>query len=222
MSLRNIGQWLLVAIFLPIVSGCVSVKPYDYSEFRKSRPGSILVLPPVNQSPDVKASISVLSQTTLPLSESGYYVVPVGVMYETFRQNGLTTADDIHTTDTAKLRDIFGADSALYIAVTNYGATYKVISSDTVVTAKAKLVDLRNGSLLWEGVATASSAENRSNNQAGLVGLLVQAVVEQIISNTTELAHKQAAVMNNRLLSAGTQNGILYGPRSPKYEKNGN
>src|ERR1022692_650414 len=120
MSLRALGHCLLlVAVFLGL-SGCVTVKPYDYSEFRKSRPASILVLPPVNQSPDIKASDSVLSQATLPLAESGYYVVPVGVMYETFRQNGLTTPEDIHATDTVKLRNIFGADAALYIVVTSY------------------------------------------------------------------------------------------------------
>lgn len=221
MSLRALGHSLFVIVIFLGVSGCVSVKPYDYSEFRKSRPASILVLPPVNQSPDIKASISVLSQTTLPLAESGYYVVPVGVMSETFRQNGLTTPEDIHATDAGKLRNIFGADAALYIVVTNYGASYKVISSDTVVTAKAKLVDLRNGALLWEGGASASTAENRNNNQGGLVGLLVMAVVEQIISTTTNQSHVQAGIMNQRLVGA-KPNGILYGPRSPLYSQNGN
>jgi hypothetical protein len=222
MSLRTLSQWLLVVGVLFSVSGCVSVKPYDYSEFRKSRPTSILVLPPVNQSPDIKASVSVLSQATLPLAESGYYVVPVGVMSETFRQNGLTTPEDIQATDVAKLRNIFGADAALYIVVTSYGSSYKIISSDTVVTATAKLVDLRSGSLLWEGGASASSAENRNNNQAGLVGLLVQAVVEQIVNTTTNQSHIQAGVMDQRLVGARLPNGMLYGPRSPHYSENGN
>lgn len=222
MELRTLSQWLLVVGVLFSVSGCVSVKPYDYSEFRKSRPASILVLPPVNQSPDIKASVSILSQATLPLAESGYYVVPVGVMSETFRQNGLTTPEDIQATDVAKLRNIFGADAALYIVVTSYGSSYKIISSDTVVTATAKLVDLRSGSLLWEGGASASTAENRNNNQAGLVGLLVQAVVEQIINTTTNQSHIQAGIMDQRLVGARQPNGMLYGPRSPHYSENGN
>lgn len=212
--------WLLMCGICCGFSGCVSVKPYDYAAFRQSRPASILVLPPVNQSPEVKASASVLSQTTWPLAESGYYVVPVGVMAETFRQNGLTTAEDIHATDMHRLRDIFGADAALYIVVTSYGATYKILASDTVVAAKARLVDLRSGALLWEGSAMASSAENRSSNQGGLVGLLVQAIVEQIVSNATDQSHVMAGTMNQRLLGAGRVNGILYGPRSPNYLKN--
>ncbi len=223
MSLRNSVQWFLLLAVVVMASGCTPVKPYDYSAFRKNRPASILMLPPVNHSPDIHASISVLSQATLPLAESGYYVIPVGVMFETFRQNGLTTAEDIQSTDAVKLRSIFGADAALYVEVTTYGATYKVLSSDTEVAAKARLVDLRSGELLWEGGAHASSAESRNNNnQAGLVGLLVMAVVEQIVSASTDQAHVQAGIMDQRLMSAGMQSGILYGPRSPQYEKNGN
>ncbi len=216
----RVTTWLLTCFAMCSFSGCVSVPPYDYAAFRQNRPASILVLPPVNQSPEVKASASVLSQATLPLAEAGYYVVPVGVMAETFRQNGLSTPEDIHATDMTRLRDIFGADAALYIVVTSYGATYKILASDTVVAAKARLIDLRNGALLWEGSAVASSAENRNSNQGGLVGLLVQAVVEQIISNTTDQSHVMAATMSQRLLSAGRANGILYGPRSPNYLKN--
>jgi hypothetical protein len=210
---------VFAAIALVWLSGCVTVKPYDYTAFKQSRPKSLLVLPPLNGSPDVKASNSVLSHATIPLAESGYYVVPVGVMVETFRQNGLSEPGEIHSTSAAKLREIFGADAALYIEVKQYGTSYRVISSDTVVTATAKLVDLRNGTLLWEGGASASSAENRNNNQGSIIGMLVTAVVEQVINTATEQGHVMAGTMSRRLLSAGWQNGILYGPRSPNFGK---
>jgi hypothetical protein len=61
-----------------------------------------------------------LAQATLPLAESGYYVIPVSLASETFKQNGLANAADIHV-PVQKLRDIFGADAALYINVTDYG-----------------------------------------------------------------------------------------------------
>ena len=62
---------------------------------RESRPTSILVLPPVNHSPDIKAGPSLQSQITYPLAESGYYVLPVAVTNETFQQNGVTEPADI-------------------------------------------------------------------------------------------------------------------------------
>ena len=82
-----------------------------------------------------------LSQATVPLAESGYYVLPVALVEETFRQNGLTVPADIHAVPVAKLREIFGADAALYVTVTEYGSKYQVISSVTRVAANARLVD---------------------------------------------------------------------------------
>ncbi|MGC8165122.1 GNA1162 family protein, partial [Salmonella enterica] len=79
---------------------------YDYTAFKESKPTSILVLPPLNHSPDVKAGASLQSQITLPLAESGYYVLPVAVTNETFRQNGVTEAADIHALPIKKLHEI--------------------------------------------------------------------------------------------------------------------
>ncbi|GAA3538131.1 DUF799 domain-containing protein [Zobellella aerophila] len=199
------------------LGGCVTPEPYDYSAFEQSRPRSILVLPPANQSPDIKASYSLLSQVTYPLAESGYYVLPVAVVDETFRQNGLVNPEEIQGVSVAKLHEIFGADAVLYLDVTEYGTTYMVISSDTRVTAEARLVDLRTGQLLWAGTATASSSEQESSSGGGLVGMLVQAAVTQIANTLTDKGHQVAGITSARLLSAARPNGILYGPRSPHY-----
>ena len=63
---------------LALLTGCAkqAVKPFDYTAFKTARPASILVLPPLNSSPDIKASDSVMSHTSVPLAESGYYVFP--------------------------------------------------------------------------------------------------------------------------------------------------
>lgn len=215
-------KWLaLVAGFL-LLSGCATRQtPYDYSAFRESRPASILVLPPLNGSPDVNATYSMLSHATMPLAESGYYVLPVTLVDETFKQNGMTTPADIHQLPVAKLREIFGADAALYINVRQYGTTYAVVMSETRVTAEGRLVDLRTGRTLWSGSATASSNEGNNNSGGGLVGLLVKAVVSQIIDSLSNRGHAIAGMTSNRLLAAGRPNGILYGPRSPRYLKDG-
>lgn len=214
------ARYLKVAVSLLAVAslaGCVKPATVDYSAFKESKPRSILVLPPVNESPDVKATYSMLSQVTYPLAESGYYVLPVALVDETFRNNGLTSANEIHETSPAKLREIFGADSAMYITVKQYGTRYIVISSQTVVTVTAKLVDLRSGAALWTGTASASSEEGGNNSGGGLIGMLITAAVKQIINSATDAGHPIAGIAGNRLLSAGQPTGLLYGPRSPKY-----
>ncbi len=215
--IKRLTQWIVGACVLALFAGCAERKTTDYAAYKQSRPKSILIVPPLNNSPDVKASYSMLAQVTYPLAEAGYYVMPVALVAETFRQNGMTTPADIHELPTAKLHEIFGADAALYVTVSDYGTRYMVLSSATIVTASAKLVDLKTGTTLWTGTATASSEEGRQN-QGGLIGMLITAAVNQVISSVQEDAgYPIAGITSARLLSPNPNGGILYGPRSPKY-----
>lgn len=220
MKMPTLLKSLALGLTLTLLGGCVTQTPYDYTAFKQSKPRSILVMPPVNSSPDVQAGYSMLSHVTLPLSEAGYYVLPVAVVDETFKQNGVMSADEAQAIPTAKLHEIFGADAALYLEITEYGVSYQLIASEVAVTAKAKLVDLRDGRLLWDGSARASSAENQNNNGGGLIGLLVAAAVEQIMNSLTDRSHQIAGITSARLLTAGMPNGILRGPRPPQYAEN--
>lgn len=217
MKTRTLWTRMALIGLASLMAGCAAPKKMDYSAFRQAKPASILVLPPLNESPDVNATFSMLAQATYPLAEAGYYVMPVSLVAETFRQNGLSNPPEMHAVAPAKLKEIFGADSALYIKVTRYGTTYTVLSSAAIVTAEAQLVDLSTGTQLWSGKASASSDEGGNNQGGGLGGLLIAAIVKQVLNNVTDASHNVAGVASTRLLSAGTPNGILYGPRSPKY-----
>jgi|TARA_B100000929_G_C15399355_1_gene384005 hypothetical protein len=190
---------------------------HDYTAFKAANPASVIILPPLNNTPEVIAPYSVMTQLATPIAESGFYVFPVAMVNQTFNNNGLTQAADIQAVPTTKLKEIFGADTALYVTIDDYGTSYVVISSETRVTVTASLVDLETGNMLWTGAATASSAEQQNANSGGLVGMLVQAAVNQIFETVTDRGFDIAAITSARLLSAESYNGLLYGPRSPKY-----
>jgi len=216
--LEKILKSLVCLSVVILAAGCAApVKQLDYTAFKQSRPKTILILPPLNESPDVQATYSMLSQMSYPLAEAGYYVLPVALVDETLKQNGMTMAADIHGIAPAKLQEIFGADAALYVTVSKYGSVYTVINSAVVVTANAKLIDLKSGDLLWSGTASASSNEGNNNSGGGLIGALVTAAINQIVNNVSDRGHTIAGLTSQRLLSAHQPNGILYGPHSPKY-----
>ena len=202
-----------------LISGCASTQtqPYDYAAFKKTNPKSILVLPPIHTTPSVRATHSVWAQVTQPLAESGFYVVPVSLVAESLKDNGVTQADEAHNISLNKLHEVFGADAVLYLNVTEYGTVYKVVSSDTTVAVQARLVNGVTGDVLWEGSARASTAEQK-NQSHGLAGLLIAAVVNQVISTVRDDSHQMAGLATHRLLSAGAARGILYGPRSPYFK----
>lgn len=213
---RRAGAALALLLATALLGGCATPPPArDYSAFLKAKPATLLVLPPVNESPDVKATPGVWSHATRPLAEAGYYVLPVTLVDETFRQNGIFTANDAQDIAPAKLREFFGADAAVYIKVKKYGTAYAVIASETRVEVEGRVVDLRSGELLWEGKAFATSAEQQQQSQGGLAGLLIAALVNQVVGTATDAAYRWGGIANARLLGAPIYNGILPGPRSP-------
>lgn len=211
---------LMAVLAVALLGGCATrPAPYDYAAFQQAKPATLLVMPPVNDSPDVNATPGVWAHATRPLAEAGYYVLPVTLVDETFKQNGINTANEAQDIPYPKLRDFFGADAAVYIRVTKYGTSYQVVASETRVEVEARILDLRTGTMLWEGKAFATSAEQSQQQQGGLVGLLVAAVVKQIIGTATDASFNFAGIANARLLGAPRYNGVLPGPRSPLYGK---
>ncbi|MDW7550830.1 DUF799 domain-containing protein [Pseudoalteromonas sp. McH1-7] len=207
----------LVFVTLTLLNGCKTSPSQDYSAFIQSDPKSILVLPPINNSNEVIAPYSVMATVIQPLADSGYYVFPVSLVQETFKSNGLAIAHDVHNVAPSKLHEIFSADAALYIEVQDYGTSYIVIDSDTKVALSAKLVDLQTGQVIWQGHAQAASSEDRDDNDNSLAGALIGAVLNQVIESTFDMGFEVSQEASQRLLSAGSTNGLLYGPRSPKY-----
>jgi hypothetical protein len=200
-----------------LLAACVTPpRQVDYTAFRASRPRSILVLPPVNRSPEVKAPPSILSTATLPLGEGGYYVIPVTLSEETFKQNGVTVADEAQALPLDKLREIFGADAALYITIDRFGVSYRLLDSVVEASVSAKLIDLRSGDELWQGGAYVSTGQN-NNQGGGLIGALVSAAIKQVINSLTDRSHEVGRAASYQLLSAGRFNGLLHGPYHPKF-----
>ena len=85
---------------------------------------------------------------------------------------------------------------------------------------EASLVDLKTGTTIWQGAAQASSSENQQQQQGGLAAVLISAVSKQVLASTFDDGHRYAGIATDRLLATGVpNNGLLYGPRSPNFQK---
>ncbi|WDZ50568.1 DUF799 family lipoprotein [Acinetobacter vivianii] len=206
------------------LTGCASTPAVnkDITAYKQHMPKSILVLPPVNDSPDVKATYSYWPTVVTPVAEAGYYVFPISVVDSMFKENGVTNGHDAQSISPQKLQDIFGADAALYIRIKEYGSKYQVFQSVATVSVEAKLVDLKTNQTIWTGEKKAVQSSNNGNND--LLTSLVGALVEQIAGSVSDRAYPLATVVNTQLFTPTQHNpglGLLYGPRSPKYQQDG-
>lgn len=199
----------LVSAGVLLFAGCATVPPKDYTAFRQSNPRSILVLPPVNESSEVLASYSVLTTVTRPLSELGYYVVPVVMADHLLKENGMALPTEMHQAPLEKLRSVFGADAVLYITIEKYGSKYQLLASNTVMFARAKLTDARTGIELWQGRVNITYS-----GQSGLI----EALVEQVLNKLVDQAHNVATMASFQLITIPGQ-GLLKGPHHPEFGK---
>lgn len=205
---------LLIGIFgWFLLSSCAT--PYNYENYRKHKPRSILILPPLNNSTDIKGTYSYLSTVTQPVAEKGYYVFPVAVIDQMMKENGLPSANEMHQVSLKKISEIINPDAVLYLTLERYGTSFVVIDSQTQVVVSGRLIDAKTGTLLWEGSAAAN--DSSSSSGGGLTGMLISAVVKQAINSSVDAAHDVAPIANNQLFYT-QQRGLLNGPYHSKPE----
>jgi len=227
---KNIFRVVCAAAFITagfLFAGCVVVSKIgnpEYDAFRENRPVSILVLPPLNNSLDVDAPNVILASSVKPLAESGYYVIPVALSMQMFAQNGIQTAFDAHAVPHRMLREIFGADAALYITITRFGSSFQLLRSVVQVEASARLVDLRSGQELWKGNIYYEEEPSKTNINAGggfglqLLAAIGSAIIDQVSNDLSNASYDVGSSAMNTFLTAERSNGILFGPYNPNYE----
>lgn len=192
-------------------SGCVTKpEPKDYTSFRQLQPKSVLVLPPLNNDVDERASYGYLSTVSEPLAERGYYVYPVAVVDHFLKENGMPTPGEMHQIPLHKVDQIIGADSVLYIEIQEYGTDYMLLDSRTTVAVVARLVDVKTSNEIWNGEARFQA----SSGGGGIAEMLIAAAVTQILNSSTDAAHGVSRTTNVQLFTEPGQ-GLLYGVGHP-------
>jgi hypothetical protein len=198
-------------IFLFLAVSCAT--PYNYERFIAAKPRSILILPPMSNSTDVRATYSYLSTVTQPVAEKGFYVFPVALIDQMMKENGLPSANEMHQASVKKIREIINPDAILYLTLENYGTSYVIIDSQTTVTVSGKLISAVTGEVIWEGKASANDGSQSSGG--GLAGVLIGAIIKQAVNSSIDQARKVAPLANQQLFTTDQQ-GLLNGPYHPQ------
>lgn len=216
MRFAALTRVVIIAALAACCSACMSVKNLpDYGAYRSAMPRSVLVLPPTNDSIEVEAPYVYLSTVTQPLAEAGYYVFPVAVVDNFMKENGLPTPYEMHALPLAKIDQVFGADAVLYLHIEDFGQKYQILNSSTIVNARAKLVEVKSGAVIWQGSA---QAVERSGNggDGGLLGMAINAAVAQVVHSGGGRL-RELSSRANRTMIFDTEAGLLLGPYHPDF-----
>lgn len=198
------------AIILAVAAalgGCAT-QPYDFSEFNKAPPRSILVVPIVNRTLDVDASNYVLSTLTVPLAELGYYVFPVNTVKIVLEQEGLYEPEMVRKMDPAQLASLFGADAVLYVTINRWDAQYVILSTTVTVEFDYEM-NGKDGTRIWHAnkrMQYSPQQQQQGHPLAILIGAMVSAAMTRAAPNylpLTQQANNQVLVLDPTKLPAG-------------------
>jgi len=131
------------------------------------------------------------------------------------KDNGMPTPGEMNAVPLDKINEVVGADAVLFVTIEDWGQKYQVLQSTTVVNARARLVDVRTETTLWEGSAYAN--QGSGDGGGGLIGMAVAAVVDQIIDSVMDQTHQLSTMANNNMVFNNNV-GLPYGPYHPASE----
>jgi len=209
--MNRLSPKILFILFVLIMTGCVTKEPYDYTNLRASKPRSILVLPPINNTVEVGAPYTFIATISKPLAEKGYYVFPVAVIDTFLKKNGLPTPVEMNAIPLDKLQQHTGADAVLYVTINDWGQKYQVLASNLVVDSSAKLLDAKTGTVLWD--TRFYFVQSSDDGGGGLAGALIGALITQIVGTLADKS-PQASSTANTLAINDPKRGLLTGPYS--------
>ena len=184
--------------------------PKMYSD----HPVSILVLPPMNKTTAADAKEYYATTVAEPLTNSGYYVYPMEVVYDVLQQEGLFDTETMLSVPPQKFKDFFGADAVLYVTLLEWNTKYFLTSGSVNVKAACELKSTHTGETIWfydEEVSVNTSGE--SGGASGLVGLFVTAVTTAVKTAT------QSYIPLARDASAKILLAMPYGKYNKEYDK---
>ncbi|MBK9131509.1 MAG: DUF799 family lipoprotein [Gammaproteobacteria bacterium] len=173
---------VLLLSSLLLMSGC-AVQPLTKGEafpgMYGEKPTSILVIPAINHSTAADAPILYSSTINEPLSNAGYYVLPIEVTDRFLRNEGLIEGEQISEIPPQRFSEHFGADAVLYVIIDIWDTNYYVVGGNVTVGVQFSLKSTKSGETLWaykDQLVVDTSGD--SNNGGGLLGAIIATAIK--------------------------------------------
>lgn len=210
---------VLLGVLVLFISGCATktnfvTKGEKFPKMYEQQPRSLLILPPMNESTDAEAKDYYMTTVEMPFALMGYYVMPVEIVSDVMKQEGITNTEMLYDLPLNKLQEYFGADAVLYTRIKKWDTSYMVVASHLTVSVDSEIVSTKTSEKLWSYNGTVvQDLTNRSNGGGGLAELLVNIAATAINTAAADYV-KYARIANFRLISS-----VPVGPYHEMYMK---
>lgn len=202
---------LCSGIFL-MLSACTTLpsKTTDFTQLFQEKPKSIVVLPPANTSTAAEANLYYSTTIAKPLSDRGYYVLPIEITQAMLHEAGIIDGAQLKDFDVAQLHKLFGADAAMYVTIHEWNKSYAIIAGSLTVDLAFNLTSLKTGVSLWQHRKRVT-VDTSGDQNAGLVGALIATAIRTAMADYVPIAEQ---------VNMGALQALPVGPYHPHYLQN--
>lgn len=185
----------LTLLFTLLASGCATPhrisKAEAFPAMYEEKPTAVLVLPAINQTTAADAPLLYASTINEPLSNAGFYVLPIELTERFLNKEGLSDGSMLREVPPEKFADTFGADAVLYVTLTQWDTNYAVIAGNVTVGAQFELVSCKSGQVLWQHQDTVVvDTSGNANTGGGLIGALIATAIATSVQDYIPVARQ--------------------------------
>ena len=183
-----------------LLSGCASTvtKGKAFPLMYDEKPITVLVIPAINHSTAADAPILYSSTINEPLSNAGFYVLPMEITDRFLRNEGLTDGEQFKDIPPQKFSEIFGADTVFYATIEKWETSYYVIGGHVSVGVDFRMKSTKTGETLWNFKETLR-VDTGSGNSGFLLLDLVVTAAQTAIQDYVPIARKVNLIAMNAM-----------------------
>ena len=122
-----------VSLIIVFLSGCAEMgtKQNAYpSMYTDRKPVSMLIVPAINESTAADAGDLLNVTVTQPFANHGYYVMPMPIVADIFRREGILEGTQVKGLPTSIFKKNFGADSVLFMTIESWDKNYAILAGN--------------------------------------------------------------------------------------------
>ena len=188
---------IIILLILAVLSGCgqMATKRSSYPlMYGDQKPASMLIVPAINESTAADAGDLLNSTISQPLSNHGYYVMPMPIVADIFRREGVIEGSQIKGLPTKMFKENFGADSVLFMTINSWDKHYVVIAGNVSVGISYVLIATETNEILWtyeQTVVVDTSGGSGGSILAGIISTAVKTATTDYLPVAAQV-HAQA------------------------------
>lgn len=154
-----------------------------------TKPVSMVVVPAINNSTAADATNLIVSTLTVPFADHGYYVLPMSIVDDIFKNEGITDGAQLVGMDSTVYKDNFGADSVLFVTIEEWDTNYLVLAANVTVGMKYVLVSTTTNEVLWSYQAR-QVVDTKGDSTGNLIADLIKTAITTAVTDYVPIAYR--------------------------------